>query len=71
MSTTQYEHLPSVSSYGSVRLRASSGPLPGVPVRDAQSGEASIIICLDRPPSAKGGVHEQRTCVAFVVSNPG
>lgn len=29
-----------------------------------------MVISLDRPPSAQGGVHEQRNCVAFLTTEP-
>lgn len=45
-------------------------PRPAVPAFDARAGEAWLVISLDRPPSAQGGVHEQRGCVALVVSDP-
>lgn len=45
-------------------------PRPAVPAFDAREGEAWLVISLDRPPSAQGGVHEQRGCLALVVSDP-
>ncbi|MGC0368413.1 helix-turn-helix domain-containing protein [Microbacterium sp. SLBN-111] len=56
--------------FGSVRVRAYSDPRASVPVFDARDGEAWMVISLDRPPSAQGGVHEQRTCVALVATDP-
>lgn len=50
-------------------MRAFSDPRPSVPVFDAQDGEAWLAVSLDRPPSAQGGVHEQRGCMALVVSD--
>lgn len=51
-------------------MRAFSDPRAGVPIFDAQDGEAWMAVSLDRPPSAQGGVHEQRSCIALVVSDP-
>lgn len=70
MSTTQHGYSPSATPFGSVRVRAYSDPRPGVPVFDAREDEAWLVVSLDRPPSAQGGVHEQRSCVALVVSDP-
>lgn len=70
MSTSQYGYSPSAIPFGSVRVRAYSDPRPGVPVVDAHAGESWMVISLDRPPSTLGSVHEQRTCVAFVATDP-
>lgn len=70
MSTTQHGLSPSAIPLGSVHLRVYNEPRPAVPAFDAQAGEAWLVISLDRPPSAQGGVHEQRGCVALVVSDP-
>jgi AraC-like DNA-binding protein len=56
--------------FGSVRVRAYSDPRPVVPVFEAHEGEAWMVVALDRPPSAQGGVHEQRNCVALVATDP-
>lgn len=70
MSTTQHGLSPSATPLGSVHLRVYNEPRPAVPAFDAREGEAWLVISLDRPPSVQGGVHEQRGCLALVVSDP-